>query len=743
MQLKTTCVARGRRAGVCLFLLTTITLAGAQVAAPQPLKTVAYPHLKFNADGTLSAPDCEDVPKLLIGSPSACSSHERQVWLDEMRAWRVERRLRMGYSGDMYELPALQWTQASFVQPQLMIEDRYLYDPVKAAYTVDRYVDDTVRRYGGIDSVLIWPTYPNLGIDARNQYDLLRNMPGGLPAIKQMVADFHRRGVKVFFPVLIWDQGTRDEGKPDWSATAELMKAIGADGVNGDTMDGMPKVFEDAAQKLGHPLAMEPERFPGHDEMIAWNDMSWAYWQSSYAPSVSRVKWLEPRAMLNVCDRWSHDHTDNLQAAFFNGAGFESWENVWGIWNGMTPRDGETIRRIATIERGVAAFLVSADWQPYYPTERRGLFASYFPLGADAVWTIVNRGGASLEGALLRVKEPPAGARFFDLYRGVELSPERDGKDVLLAFAVEPRGYGAILQLGRTPTAAQLTLLQTMHEMTREPLASFSAQWQYLAQTEEAIAAAPANSEAPQGMVKIPAATFRFRVSGVEIEGQDDIGVDVQYPWEDSPCRHHDHSLAIAEFWMDRTPVTNDQFKRFLQASHYRPADPTNFLRDWKNDNYPDGWANKPVTWVSRDDARAYATWAGKRLPHEWEWQYAAQGADGRLYPWGNDWNPNAVPAPDQGRELSPPGEVDQHPSGASPFGVQDMVGNVWQWTDQYQDDHTRAAVLRGGSHYQPGSAIWYFPQAYRNDEHGKFLLMAPGEDRSGTVGFRCVMDAR
>ncbi len=70
------------------------------------------------------------------------------------------------------------------------------------------------------------------------------------------------------------------------------------------------------------------------------------------------------------------------------------------------------------------------------------------------------------------------------------------------------------------------------------------------------------------------------------------------------------------------------EFKKFLDATHYHPADDLNFLKDWKNGAYPQGWANKPVTWVSLEDARAYAAWAGKRLPHEWEWQYAAQGGD-------------------------------------------------------------------------------------------------------------------
>jgi formylglycine-generating enzyme required for sulfatase activity len=196
--------------------------------------------------------------------------------------------------------------------------------------------------------------------------------------------------------------------------------------------------------------------------------------------------------------------------------------------------------------------------------------------------------------------------------------------------------------------------------------------------------------------------------------------------------------LTVKPFWIDRFPVTNAQFKAFLDASGYRPQDDHHFLRDWKDGAPPAGWENKPVTWVSLEDARAYARWAGKRLPHEWEWQYAAQGTDGRAYPWGNEWNAEAVPAPVRGRDLPGPSDVDAHPAGASPFGVRDLVGNVWQWTDEFVDEHTRAATLRGGSYYQPQNALWFFPQAYRLDQHGKYLLMAPSRDRAATIGFRC-----
>jgi iron(II)-dependent oxidoreductase len=171
------------------------------------------------------------------------------------------------------------------------------------------------------------------------------------------------------------------------------------------------------------------------------------------------------------------------------------------------------------------------------------------------------------------------------------------------------------------------------------------------------------------------------------------------------------------------------------------PAVRKNFLRDWSAGTYPAGWANKPVTWVSHADATAYCQYKGARLPNEWEWQYAAQGTDGRAYPWGSSQDPTRVPTPFLGRVLPGPDDVDAHPTGASPFGVQDLVGNVWQWTNVFEDAHTRAASLKGGCYYLPQGSMWYFPNLQQVNEHGKFLLVDDGLDRAATLSFRCVMD--
>jgi formylglycine-generating enzyme required for sulfatase activity len=690
----------------------------------------------------LPGPDCLNPVRPSAGQPKICSQEDFKVWLDDITHWRNEVRVRAGYSGHEYERPEFKWAQSSFIQPQMMVEDRYFYDPQTGQYAVDKYLDDLEKRYGGIDSVLIWSVYPNIGIDDRNQYDMVRAMPGGVEGVRKMVADFHRRGVRVFFPVMPWDQGTHDPGLPNWEATAKLLADVGADGINGDTFWGLPRAFQTAADDLGHSLVLEPEHtLLSPFEGLTWNTMTWGYWQYPAAPMVSALKWLEPRHMVNVCDRWKRDKTDNLQYAFFNGVGYESWENVFGIWNGIIPRDAEAIRRVAKIERAMADFLVSPEWQPYAATERYGIYASRWPLGKKTLWTIVNRLPTGTDGPQLRVPAQ-SGLRYFDLWHGVELTPQITGESLHLSFPIEAHGFGAILATPDAPDAKLQALLNAMKALASSPLTSYSSEWKFLPQQMADIPKTTPARDNPQGMVKISSGDFLFKVGGIEIEGFNEIGVDVQYPWEDSPRRHHLHTVHVDSFWMDKYPVTNAEFKKFLDATHYHTKDDSNFLRDWRNGTYPAGWQNKPVTWVSLEDARAYAAWAGKRLPHEWEWQYAAQGSDERLYPWGNTWDDAAVPVPDKGRSLRGPDDVDAHPRGTSPFGVADLIGNVWQWTDEFTDEHTRAAVLRGGSYYQPQGSVWYFPQAYRLDQHGKLLLMAPSKDRAGTLGFRCVKDA-
>lgn len=674
-------------------------------------------------------------------------------WWDRMRKWRSDKRDSLKYTDTGYLRPELGWMEKNFIYAQVMAEDRYLYDPVSRQYTVDRYLDDVKKRYGGLDAVLIWPTYPNIGIDDRNQFDLVADMPGGLEGVRKMVSEFKRRGVRVFFPIMIWDKGTHDSGLSIPVEIVREMKMIGADGLNGDTMFGVTEDFLAACDSLKYPLVLQPEVAIDDLKMVEWNQMSWGYfWNYAYIPGVSVPKWLEPRHQVQVTNRWVIDKTDDLQYAFFNGIGYNAWENVWGIWNQVPERSAEAIRRIATIYRRFPGLWNSFGWQPHVPAVQKGIFASLFP-GTDLrVYTLVNRDSADRRGDQLQLPYEP-GMKYFDLWNGVELVCRRKGDLVSLEFPVEGLGFGAILA-ARTYVldSGFYRFLSEMHKLSARPLKSYAASWKPLLQQMVPIMASgsrraggerPAGEKVPDGMVLVPgSAEYLFESNGVMIEGNDlPTAVGIQHAWEKHPSRSQRHNMRIRSFYIDIYPVTNKQFQSFVDATHYQPRDAHNFLKDWSRGRYPAGWDDKPVTWVSMEDARAYAAWAGKRLPHEWEWQYAGQGQTGRLYPWGDKMDSSRMPRPDTSRNRRAPSDVGAFPSGVSAFGVMDLVGNVWQWTDEYRDEHTRSAILKGGSYFRPQTSLWYFPQALELNKYGKYLLMSPGIDRSGTIGFRCVRD--
>ena len=678
-----------------------------------------------------------------IGSWMIDANASAGDWLTELRDWRTEHLVRLGYTDVNYRRPELQWAQRNFVHAQMMVEDRYFYDVETAQYTVDKYLDDLEARFGGLDSVLIWYIYPNIGIDDRNQFDLAHTLPGGIDGLKAAVQAFQARGVKVFLPAKPWDHGTRDPGVTHWDGLAEIIAYTGADGINGDTFNGVPRAFFDACDAKGNPVVVQPESTISSEEQLIWNVQSWGKKApDGPVPPVSKWKWLEPRHMVNYENRWGRNRNHDLQYCFFNGIGYNAWENIWGIWNQFTDRDGETLRRIARIYRQFPQLVVAMDWAPYQVCLQGGIFASVFPVQGLALRTFINRFEYEVCGEQIAI-DHVEGTRYYDVWNGRELSPAiRDGKAVL-SFDMEARGFGAVLSVAAGTVVDGLDdFIALTATANAKPLSAYSGAWKALPQQIVDIAPTAPAASAPEGMVTIPGGEFVFAVGGVEIEGFNWAGQDVQYPWESLPRRHHRKVMDIAPFHIDRHLVTNAQFKAFLDATGYAPADSINFLAHWVDGAPRAGWENKPVVWVSLEDARAYAAWAGKRLPHEWEWQYAAQGTDGRVYPWGNEWDETRVPRINRGRRILPAEDVGSFPAGASPFGVGDLVGHVWQWTEEFGDEHTRVAILRGGSSYQPQTSHWYFPQAYRLDQHGKYLLMAPAKDRSGMLGFRCVVDA-
>jgi formylglycine-generating enzyme required for sulfatase activity len=201
-------------------------------------------------------------------------------------------------------------------------------------------------------------------------------------------------------------------------------------------------------------------------------------------------------------------------------------------------------------------------------------------------------------------------------------------------------------------------------------------------------------------------------------------------------------TVDLPEYWIGRAPVTNAQFARFVQAiGHKTTAERDGKGAAWIGSKWewvegadwrhPSGPASSivseddhPVVQVSWDDAKAFCDWAGLALPTEQEWEKAARGTDGRIYPWGNDWVDGRCSTSEAGiGGTTPVGRYS--PQGDSPYSCVDMAGNVWEWTGSwYKKDSTRA--VRGGA-WVDGDQ--YTRAAYR--------LYDNPISRSDSIGFR------
>ena len=223
-------------------------------------------------------------------------------------------------------------------------------------------------------------------------------------------------------------------------------------------------------------------------------------------------------------------------------------------------------------------------------------------------------------------------------------------------------------------------------------------------------------------VAKIPRDRYVFRCTHLTMEGT--CGVD-----------HGPRMVDIGPLLVDVFPVTNAEYRDFIADSGYEPTNGAGFLRHWNDRSVPARLENLPVVWVSPEDASAYASWAGGRLPTDEEWQYVAAGPEEKKWPWGDEFDP--ARCNHDGGELTP---VDAYPKGTSWCGCYDLSGNAWEWTARIHDDGMhRFALLRGGSYFRAHDH-WHVAGGARPcDFHWKLQLMNDAINRASTVGFRCV----
>lgn len=225
-------------------------------------------------------------------------------------------------------------------------------------------------------------------------------------------------------------------------------------------------------------------------------------------------------------------------------------------------------------------------------------------------------------------------------------------------------------------------------------------------------------------------AAYVFVPAGTFVMGLDEGGFD------EKPA----HEVYLDAFWIMQTEVTNEQYEKCVEAgSCTPPANP-----EWGTSLFWAAYDTHPITYVTWEQAVTYAKWAGGRLPTEAEWEKAARGADEYPYPWGNQ--PPTDERLNFDNHIGEPQPVGSYPDSASPYGAQDMAGNVWEWTaDWYAAEYYQFSpdenplgpragerrVLRGGAYDSPASDVAAY---YRGGAEVTYY--------AGHIGFRVVSES-
>jgi sulfatase modifying factor 1 len=618
------------------------------------------------------------------------------AWRAALTRWRSEARERLAYDDRAYDDPAFAWTRSCFSVALTWLWDEQLYDWQRDVFTPDAFLAAAERDFGGFNGVVLWHAYPVIGLDDRNQFDWYRDAPG----LPELVAALQARGIRVFLDYNPWDTGTRREAAADSEAVAELVRALGADGVFLDTLKHALPGLREAIDEARPGVAFEGESTLPLERIVD-HHLSWAQWfADSPTPGVLRARWFERRHMLHHTRRWNRDHSDELRSAWLNGAGMLVWESVFGSWVGWNPRDRSLLRAMVAVQRRYAALLCEGEFTPLAARSADGpwpsIVGSRFAADGIALWALVNRAPIDVRGAELELGDLPPGSRVFDLVAGAELEPGP------IRLAVPRRAIGALLALA--PELVDEDLERFLDERRRAGAlvadASFPDRPARRVPAPDAVVAI-----VPTGMLAVDPQplTARFRRRECGMYG------DAPYveEWKPLPPRLHDvievqRPAPGARFAIDIREVTNAQYAEFLEQTGYASRVPHRFLAHWRDGGpLPDDRA-RAVTFVDLDDARAYARWRGARLPSEDEWQLAGHGLE-------------------RSRPL------------------------VWNWTEsEHRDGRVRFAILKGGSAYRADGSDWYFDGGEQPASFSaKLVLPGAGLARSSQIGFRCAVELR
>ncbi len=706
------------------------------------------------------------------------------------------------FDDTLYKRKDLAWIRKAYVMHLMMAWDKDFYDDKKGGFQLKNFYEKGVKQFGGDDVLCIWPTWPTLGVDQRNQFDLYRDLPGGLHGLQLAANDLRNVGAKLFVAYNPWDESTRAEGHI--KGLTDLLSGTSADGVVLDTKGESSRELQEAADgvKSGVIMYSEGMAVPKDMQGIISGRVHNALY---YPPMLNLNKFIKPDfTIFRVAEVYKEPIQREYAVAFFNGYGTEinqfapghpDWEDEQNLYLGRTTR-------ILRENNGV----FTADYEPLIPTLHDSVWVNKWHSNEKTIYTIFSLKPEGFHNMLFEL--PSSKTRLIDLWKHEEVETKvLNGKTYVESNidGFDSRNLG-------TNNEGNVSCIASFNPTLQVQIKGDRLIGKYIGDYIKIWKGNPAYDKEPiriinsLGEINISLSQNLGRYEGkivVQAFHEDDLfdeqilylkpgtpkliserdhttpikkiptnmviipagKLTIHYTQGDEfipyPKDHEGEVISFDSFAMDKYPVTNADFKKFLDATNYQPTDTANFLKHWIHHQIPKGQKNFPVTYISHEDALAYATWAGKRLPTELEWQYAAQTSKANEWPW-KQLSPvtrketyvtetltvKNIEGIDPSNCNLGDGQlyaVGKYKKGVNPLGLYDLVGSVWQLTnDVYESGSYRYIIMKGGSYFKPSSSWWYVQGGPRELHYRQFLLrVSQGFERNATVGFRCVADIK
>ncbi len=326
------------------------------------------------------------------------------------------------FNDSLFQRKDLQWIRKSYVIHLLMTWDRQFYDDETQQYHLIDFLKKGIPLYGGDDVVGIWPTWPSLGIDQRNQFDLFRDLPGGLSRIRTLADSCHQMNTNLFICYNPWDESTRSEGH--LSGLADILRETKSDGAVLDTRGASSRELQAAADSVKKGIIMYTEGMAVPKDMqgiVAGRVHNAIY----YPPMLNLNKFIKPEfAIFRVTEVYKEPIRREFSLAFFNGYGTEINMFSPGIPANLDD-EYRYLGRTTRILRENTNNFTAKEYTPLIQTNHDSIWVNEWPSSSKTIYTIYSILPGGYKDTLFKIKNKP-GTHLVDIWHHEELKTQQE-----------------------------------------------------------------------------------------------------------------------------------------------------------------------------------------------------------------------------------------------------------------------------------------------------------------------------